>query len=234
MRVSILPSIFHKFPQLRVGIVVGNRLEISRVNSELRRVIGDSVDKILNDSNGTKLREHPNIVAWQQAYRLFGTNPKKHKPTAESLLRSVIGGREFPNINSAVDAYLAVELSSLLPIGGYDLSRVEGGILLRTSPGGETFCPLGSLTPEHTYEGEIVYSDSCKVLTRRWNHRDADYTKITEQTRDIILLSEACNDLIKDEDLNNTVKMIVEYERRFCGGEYTTFFLNVENPEVAT
>jgi DNA/RNA-binding domain of Phe-tRNA-synthetase-like protein len=36
----------------------------------------------------------------------------------------------------------------------------------------------------------VVYVDAAGVLTRHWNHRDADRTKVTEHSRDLVFLLE--------------------------------------------
>ncbi len=120
----------------------------------------------------------------------------------------------------------------MLPIGGYDLEKISGDITLRFSKGDETFLPIGGQNPETTRPGEIVYSDDKIILTRNWNYRDSDHTKITEYSKNIILISEAALSNISPGDLTHTIQGLVEYESRFCRGEYDTYFLDRKNPVV--
>ena len=232
MRFKIHSQIFDVFPELRIGVVVGENLTIEKDKEELRHLIRQNVKKFLDEYQTKNIRENPNIAAWRETYKAFGIKPKKHTPTAEALLSRVLKGHSFPNINTAVDAYLAVELLYLLPIGGYDLSRVNGDIALRFSEGDEIFYPLGGGEPTRTKAGEVVYSDNRNILTQRWNYRDAEHSKITTDSRVILLAVEAAFRTIKDEDIKGTVNAIVEYEKKFCGGNYKTFFLDIKNSEV--
>jgi len=232
MKYIIKPDIFSKYPELRVGVVVGKGLEIKKTDGYLRGLIKENIEKFLNNLSGSNLLDQPNISAWRETYKSFGVKPKKYKPTAEALLRRVINDHPLPNINTAVDAYLAVELLYLLPIGGYDLSKITGDIVLRISDGNEIFYPLGGAEPEYTKVGEVIYADNKSVLTRKWNYKDADHTKITEQSRDIILATEAAYKIIKDDDIKGTVEKIVEYESKFCGGNCKSYFLDINNQEV--
>jgi DNA/RNA-binding domain of Phe-tRNA-synthetase-like protein len=36
----------------------------------------------------------------------------------------------------------------------------------------------------------VIYADGTSVLTRHWNHRDADRTKVTQDSSDILFLLE--------------------------------------------
>jgi DNA/RNA-binding domain of Phe-tRNA-synthetase-like protein len=232
MKYIVEKELFEKYPNLRIGVVVGRNLEIVYNKPELINLKNENVDKFLNYMEGKEILNELNIEAWRETYRSFGVKPKKHQPTAEALLRRILKGESLPNVNTAVDAYLAVELLYLLPIGGYDLSKIDGDIILRISQGNEAFRPIGSDNDEMTESGEVIYSDSANVLTRRWNYRDADHSKITTETRDIILASEATYDTIKTEDVTNTINRIVEYESKFCGGTYETFFLDKNTPVI--
>ncbi|NIM16725.1 MAG: hypothetical protein GTO45_32445 [Candidatus Aminicenantes bacterium] len=234
MKFIVKDEIFDIFPNLKIGLVVGRGLTIRKQAKELQTLIKSNVDSLLERVGSRNLTDFSNIRAWRETYRKFGASPKKYRPTAEAFLRRILKGHPFPNINTAVDAYLAVELLSMLPIGGYDLNNITGDIQLRISQGGEVFFPIGgeNIDPEYTVPGEIIYADNKIVLTRNWNYRDSDLTKITEDSTEIILASEAALDDINAEDVSGTVNKIVEYETAACQGEYYTYLLDKKKPEV--
>ncbi|MGD2089226.1 MAG: phenylalanine--tRNA ligase beta subunit-related protein [Candidatus Aminicenantes bacterium] len=232
MKLTVKDEIFNRFPHLRIGMVVGRGLNIRKKSTALRTIIEQNTTKLFKRVGDKKLTDFQNITAWREVYRELGVSPKKYKPTAEAFLKRILKGNPFPCINTAVDAYLAIELLYMLPIGGYDLAKVRGDITLRFSKGDETFLPIGGKNREATRPGEIVYSDDKIVLTRNWNFRDSDHTKITEYSKNIILISEAALSNISSEDLTHTIEGLVEYESRFCRGEYDTYFLDRGNPCV--
>lgn len=232
MKFIIEYDIFRIFPDLRVGIVLGRRLRIRKRLKELENLIEDNRKNLLERMENIKLTDFTNIKSWRETYRQMGLDHKKYRPTVEALVQRTIKGHTFPIINTAVNAYLAVELLTLLPIGGYDLAAIYGDICLRVSTGGEFFKPPGRGKVQFTTPGEIVYSDAKTILTRRWNYRDCDCTKITENTTEIILAIEATLKDIRTRDLIDTMVKIVEYESAFCQGTYSTFILDKINPEV--
>jgi DNA/RNA-binding domain of Phe-tRNA-synthetase-like protein len=230
MKYEIKNEVFEIFPDLKIGIVVGKGLTIGKRTPGNDRIIKQNTGILLETTQDKTLQDFPNIKAWRETYRAFNVNPKKKKPTAEAFLRRIVKGDMFPAINSAVDAYLAVELLTMLPIGGYDLRTIEGDIVLKVSPGGEQFIPIGGDDVQETNPGEIIYTDDKRVLTRNWNYKDCDHTKITEDSTDIILASEIALNTINADDLTTTIDKIVEYESLCCGGEYKTYYLDRENP----
>jgi len=135
--------------------------------------------------------DDPHIAAWHAAYRAFGTNPRRQRPSADALRRRLARSGRLPRINPAVDCYNLVSASYGVPAGAFDLLAVAGDIVIRFASGSEEFSPLGE--PENTetpHPGEVVYTDAAGVLTRHWNHRDAERTKVTPGSRMILFLLE--------------------------------------------
>ncbi|MCP4216342.1 MAG: hypothetical protein GY765_16960 [bacterium] len=232
MKFKIKQEIFDKFPDLEVGIVTGRGLEIKKQSEKLLPIIEENTRKLSERIGDSTLSDFVNISAWRETYRKFGVSPKKYKPTAEAFLKRILKGHPFPNINAAVDAYLVAELLYMLPIGGYDLDSVSGDIVLRISKGEEEFLSIGCSDKEYTAAGEIVYSDDNIVLTRNWNYRDSHHTRITEDSKGIVLACEAALGDIDGKDVKQTVDKIIQYESLVCGGRYTAHFLDRLCPEA--
>ncbi|MFF5536467.1 B3/4 domain-containing protein [Streptomyces cinerochromogenes] len=133
----------------------------------------------------------PRIEAWHAAYRSFGTNPRRVRPSVDALGRRMAKKGGLPRINPAVDSYNSVSVRHGLPAGAFDLDRVTGDVDIRYADGTESFTPLGEPgTVEHPRPGEIVYADTTGVLTRHWNHRDAHRTRVTEDSTRVAFLLE--------------------------------------------
>ncbi|WP_030394359.1 B3/B4 domain-containing protein [Kitasatospora purpeofusca] len=164
----------------------------------------------------------PRIEAWHTAYRSFGTNPRRIRPSVDALGRRLAKKGTLPRINPAVDSYNTVSVRHGLPAGAFDLDRVTGDIDIRHAQGTETFTPLGEPdTVENPKHGEVIYADTTDVLTRHWNHRDSHRTRVTEDsthvafvletlqsTRDGHLLTTAADelrDLLADHCTRSTV-----------------------------
>lgn len=226
MKLKITEEIQKKYPNLRIGIVVAHNIT-NRKNDLILEQLKRETEIKLQDSEWTseRLLEHPFIAAWRDTYRSFGVKPKEHMPTAESLVKRVLKGNQFPQISVIVDAYLVVELEHFLPIGGYDLDTIKGDIVLRFSSGNEPFTPLGGGKKE-TKPGEVVYSDDKQVLTMRWNYLDCDETKITLNTKNFALFIEAADPRIPTETLAKATVRLQQVLEQFCPGIYRSFIVD--------
>jgi DNA/RNA-binding domain of Phe-tRNA-synthetase-like protein len=136
--------------------------------------------------------DDPRIAGWHAAYRQFGTNPRRQRPSVDALTRRLVRTGRLPRINALVDAYNLVSVTHVVPAGAFDLDRVDGDIEVRLAAPGDAFTPLGEPdTVEQPHDGEVVYADASGVLTRHWNHRDADRTKVTPASRQVLIVLEA-------------------------------------------
>ena len=232
MKYIVSTEIFKMFPHLRIGIIVGNNLKIKKYDEVLSELINNDILEFRKKFLDNNLLNSVNIEAWRETYRRIGVNPKKYRPTAESFLDRINKGKDFPNINTLVDLYLSVELKHMLPVGGYDLRNIVGNILLKPACGNEEFMPIGGTEIEITPQSELIYIDCRKVLTRRWNHRDCETSKITTRSKNVLLACEAALEQIDTYDLIKTMEDIREYAFRFCSGDYTIHYIDINKQEI--
>ena len=233
MRLVIEQDILALFPDLRIGIVTGRGIQNGSANEEVERIKRSAAASVQQNLSTEALSQHPYILAWREAYRRFGAKPKDHRPTAEALLRRILRGEGIPTISRAVDLYLAVEAEFYLPIGGYDLDKVDGDITLRLSAGDEPFIPIGATAAEEkTSSGEVVYADASKVLTRRWNYRDCDAAKVTAESENIALFCEAPLPEIPTDQLRKCTERLADSLQRFCGGSISVHFVEAQSQQV--
>lgn len=93
----------------------------------------------------------------RQMYRNLGVDPTRYRPSSEALLRRAIKRNPMPQINAAVDAANFISLRFLLPLGLYDLDKVEGQIVLRKGFNDEEYEGLGK--PRVSLHDKYVLAD---------------------------------------------------------------------------
>ncbi|MEJ8655681.1 B3/B4 domain-containing protein [Streptomyces sp. MS1.AVA.4] len=137
--------------------------------------------------------EDPHMAAWREAYGAFGAKPSRTRNSAEALARRALTDAGLPRINLLVDAYNAISVAHLIPVGGEDLDRIQGGMRLVRATGEEPFVTVagGEETVEHPEAGEIVWCDDAGVTCRRWNWRQGPRTRLTEESVNAIFLLES-------------------------------------------
>jgi DNA/RNA-binding domain of Phe-tRNA-synthetase-like protein len=230
MKFSVLPEIFEAFPGLRVGSVVAKGINNRGASPEIRHSIQRAQEEIRFRFNHESLKSHPKIQSWRKAFVFFGAKPKKHRSSVENLYRMAVDGKELRPINKIVDIYNYVCLKYMVPVGGDDLAKVDGDIVLRFAQGDEVFTPLGFDEVQTARKGEVIYADQNKVLCRRWNWRESEKTKMTEQTRDVLLVSEGLPP-VGQEEMEEIVEDLSQLIDKYCGGNVTTAILSTENSE---
>lgn len=230
MKIKISPAIFEVFPGLHTGVVKAKGIDNLGNSSAVQESIRKVQTGIRDTFSPEILADHPKIQNWHKAYASFGAKPKKHRSSVESLYRMTLEGRKLRPINRIVDIYNYVSLLHMIPVGGDDLAKVEGDIELRFARGNEPFSPLGSQEVQIVRGGEVVYADEREVLCRRWNWRECEKTKMTEETRDVLLVSEGLPPVTSGE-IEKAVMTLSRMIEKYCGGEIDVGILDVTDHE---
>ncbi|WP_318199986.1 B3/4 domain-containing protein [Streptomyces sp. SCL15-4] len=189
--VRISPAVADAFPDTLIALVTATGLRGHEPWPATVTAVEDLERQLAAGTWQPADETDPRIEAWHTAYRSFGTNPRRVRPSVDALGRRMAKKGGLPRINPAVDSYNAVSVRHGLPAGAFDLDHVTGDIDIRPADGGEEFTPLGEPgTVEHPKPGEIVYADTTGVLTRHWNHRDAHRTRVTEDSAHVTFVLE--------------------------------------------
>ena len=226
-------GILSAFGGVNIGVLLGQGVHVEEADEFLEVYKASVVEEAVEAFGSDSVTSHPNIRSWREMYKAFKTRPGDYRPSAEALLRRAIKRRGLPRINTAVDTYNAVSVGHRIPMGGFDMAQVQGEIVLRFSEGGELFLPLGASEPEETYPGEVVYADDARILTRRWNYRDCDETKITEYTKAFIMFVDGSVNMPRGS-VESALMDLESSLREYCGGTYLAHIADIEQPAFST
>jgi DNA/RNA-binding domain of Phe-tRNA-synthetase-like protein len=127
------------------------------------------------------LLESPKILATRAGYKALGKDPARYRGSAEALLRRILSGKGFPQVNSVVDVINLISVESRLPIGLYDLAHVQGAIVFRSGRAGETYKGIGKY--DLNLEGLPVFSDTEGPHGSPTS--DSERTMVTPSTRTV-------------------------------------------------
>lgn len=209
------PAVCEAFPDLAVAAVTADGVAGDAAWPEAERLLTAAETGAADGSLPPLQESDPLLASWQRVYRAFGTNPRRTRPSVHALSRRLASSGRLPRVNPAVDAYNAVSVTCQVPVGAFDLARVHGDVRLRHAAPGDAFVPLGAPdTVEHPTPGEVVYADQATaqpaVLTRHWNHRDSDRTKVTPASRRVLFLLEAVDAVDGRKALDQAVPRLTE------------------------
>jgi len=226
-----ITDIIENYPDIHIGVITCRGLNNKTTHNQISNLQKQALDTARNQIGDQPPTKHPHISSWRQLYKSFGTKPGDYRPSAENLIRRALKTGELYNINTAVDLYNVVSVKHIIPMGGFDLDQINGTIKLRKSSGGEGFNPLGNKGPEETYDGEIVYADDSRILTRRWNYRDAVETRITEDTVNLVMFFDA-SPMIGVDVVEAAMEDYMALLGESCGGEMSKAIASKETPVI--
>lgn len=231
IEVRIREEIFHKFPGFRRGIVLARNMQNAGESPELKSLLEEALAGAA--SAPIDLKTDPRTKVWQDTYRELGVNPNKFPPAHLALLKRVQKpGVRIPFINRAVAIMNDNSIRGVLPVGGDDVDRAGATLELGIASGTERFIPLSAPDKEERPEpGEVVYrvAENGEVMCRRWNWRNGFKTRITEDTRAMVMNIDGLGEDVEAHTLemrDRVARMLEE----FCGAETETALLSPGNP----
>jgi len=186
MKLSIDAAIKKKCPALALGLVTAG-VKTTDSSLELLGEIYRCEESILKSVDPRALLDAPAISATRTGYRALGKDPARYRGSAEALLRRLVSGKHFPNVNCVVDIINLVSVESRLPIGLYDLAQVRGDIVFRVGKKGETYKGIGKF--DLNLEDLPVFSDAAGPHGSPTS--DSERTMVTPATEQVaaILIS---------------------------------------------
>jgi lysyl-tRNA synthetase class 2 len=231
MKVIVDKEILKRHPKLNIGIVSAKDVDNTGDDEKIYHLL-EEVEKLIEmNMSSEKLAEHPLISPWRAAYSDFGSKPSKYRNSVEALVKTVLKGKKIHRISKLVDLYNYLSLKHLVPMGADDLDKIEGDIKLTFAKGTEKFTPLGRTEAEKPDKGEVIYRDDKKVLCRKWNWRECDESKITENTKKLVIYIEGLFPVTK-EKLKEVCKETADLIKTFCNGKAEYFILDEKNNQV--
>ena len=228
-KLSVSVGIFQTFPDAILGVVIVQGIDNKGESAEVMHTLRVEEGQIAGRFGGVSVNDHPNIAPWREAYRKFGAKPKDYPSSIENLVRRVLKGHQLPHINLLVDIYNSISLRHIVPAGGEDVDKIEGDIELTFAGEDEPLVRLlGEPEARAPKPGEVIYKDRISAICRRWNWKEADRTKFTEETKNGILIIEGFDRNLVQQAIDELASSI----RTHCGGVVRTEIVFASNPEI--
>jgi DNA/RNA-binding domain of Phe-tRNA-synthetase-like protein len=142
VELSISPEIRKLFPETLYGIICCEAKNTA-FNSELWTEIKILEENIKQNCTLDSIREQVNISATREAYKAFGGDPNRYRPSADSLYRRIVKGNGLYQISTLVDVINMISLKTGYSIGGFDLEKVEGKLTIGIGQKNEAYEGIG-------------------------------------------------------------------------------------------
>jgi DNA/RNA-binding domain of Phe-tRNA-synthetase-like protein len=138
-----ISSEFHsKWPSMNIGCIECNVI-VQTENETLWKKIDETCSEIESKLKIEEICEIPSISSTRKAYRTFGKDPARYRPSAEALMRRVVKGYGLYRVNNVVDIVNLVSLVTGFSIGGYDFEKIKTPVFLSVGKNNDIYEGIG-------------------------------------------------------------------------------------------
>lgn len=212
---SIDPGLKQKCPRVSLAFLTA-RVVVRETPALLLDEMKVRETEILHLPEPRSLLESPKILATRAGYKALGKDPARYRGSAEALLRRILSGKGFPQINSVVDIINLISVESRLPIGLYDLAHVKGDIVFRPGRAGETYKGIGKY--DLNLEDLPVFSDETGPHGSATS--DSERTMVTPATRNIAAILVSFGGA---EGLESSCQRMISLLQKYAEGQEIQF-----------
>jgi len=222
MQIRVLWSaeVSERFPELAICIGIINDVHVEKENMQIQKLRKAVYKEVRTKYDIETLKDNPTVRAYRDFYWNLDIDPTKTRPSGEALLRIVLHGKELPCISTVVDAYNLASMKTIIPISGFDKDRLNPPFQIRFAKNGEAFTGIGMNKSMPLTDKMLVLADENQILCI-YPYRDSDYTKITRQTRNVLVVGYGAPG-ITEQQLKEAVETTISYIKLVSGGETET------------
>ncbi|MGL5619852.1 MAG: B3/B4 domain-containing protein [Tannerellaceae bacterium] len=222
IEITISEQIKKACPDLHIAVI-----ECDVINTPSDPKLWEEITAFENEFRSTyemaQINKRLPIAATRAAYKAFGKDPNRYRPSAEALSRRVVKEMSLYRIDTLVDLINLVSLKTSFSIGGFDAEKVEGALELSVGKADEKFTAIGRGLLN--IEGLPVYRDLIGGIGTPTS--DEERTKISLDTKKLLMIINGYSciaGLIEAAALASTLL------NDFVNGKNVTIrFLNSEN-----
>ncbi|KAK7733903.1 hypothetical protein SLS53_008053 [Cytospora paraplurivora] len=203
-RFSISTEVADLLPHMQVVVVTARGLDNRTANPKVAARVQAVVDKTLatfTANNYSNAQSHPRVALYRDTLKkAANVSAKKFPQSNESLLKRLLKDKKPSRpISPVVDFYNSVSIEHAVTAGAFDLSELgakEAPLELRVGNEKDRFVPLDApdSEPAKVDSKEILYVQDNVVLTRHLAWRQSAQALVTENSTDVMFMSEVFNE----------------------------------------
>jgi DNA/RNA-binding domain of Phe-tRNA-synthetase-like protein len=206
-----------KIPNLKIAILKVAVRKVEDRNEKLEELKKSLAEEVRSEYSLDTVKDARSFRAYRDFFWRLDIDPTKVRPASEALIRRILQTGTIPTINTAVDVVNIVSIETETVIDAFDANKMAKHAEIRFASEGERFLGIGMAHDLALAGGEIVIADNRGPIAL-YPHRDAERTKITPKTSEILTV--ACGvPGINTEELVNAEREVSRMMIQFCAGE---------------
>ena len=221
-------DVFELFPSLQIGVLVFSKIDNCKNFTEAQ--FDETYSEVYNSLEAIE-DLHPYIEEYRNAMKNI-IRKKGSQASIDAMVKRIKKGNRLRPVNPVVDIYNYISLKHLFTCGGEDLDHLMGDMILGFAEGDESFIALGDTENKPPRKGELIYRDDYGAVVRSWLWREADRTKITNDSKNVLLYLELV-DMKRIEEFRHAISELDSILTNKFGCTGKIAFLSKETPECS-
>lgn len=216
---TISSEIQTTFPKIRIGVALIQDVSNSKRSVDLSREKITFLKQFNERFTLSSFVNHHLTIAYSNFYRHIGLDPDITPPGPQNLISRYFKEKNFPTINTLVDACNLAVFSALIPLGIFDSNKIIGTLHLRFSTSKDKIIPIGLSSPQPVPKNVPIFVDDNRVISAPIYHRDSNFTKIQLTTNNVLLMAVAVDGVSVKElkfGLDCGISLIKKYNGGYC------------------
>ncbi|TQR19081.1 B3/4 domain-containing protein [Psychrobacillus vulpis] len=226
MIIKLDDSLFQMEPNFKLGILHYNKIVVSSSPQMLKGRLQLFQEQLFFEMEDKAVTEFDGIKEWRALWKKFGADPNRYRHSAEALYRRIAKQNYITPLHSAVDLNNFFSMQYEIPMGIYDLEKIQGDITI--SIGNEETTYTGLNGRENKLHNILSLHDTVGAFGSPFV--DSVRTSTTEETTDAIQIVF----LRPSMEIEEGQKLLASIGTMFTqihGGEALSTILNVDNKE---
>lgn len=228
MNISINELLFETNNQLKIGIIHYTKIVVSESPQMIKGRMQLFQENLFFELQETPVTERAGIFEWRKLWKSFGADPNRYRHSAESLMRRVAKQNYLAPFHSGVDLNNFFSLQYEIPIGIYDIEKIQGDVTITV---GDEETGYDGLNGRFNSLKNILCSKD-EIGAFGSPFVDSKRTSVTEETTEalhIFYLRPSLEEQECEELLQAAGKMFCQVS----GGEYKTSILSSTVPNIS-
>jgi DNA/RNA-binding domain of Phe-tRNA-synthetase-like protein len=197
LKFSASNIIKEKISGLKLGLLLARQVKVIQNDPQFEQEF-QILEDFLKDKFADRRPAEDEIVGHtRRMYRCIGWEPTRYRPSSEALARRILKGKSLYRVNNLVDYGNIVSARFHLPMGLYDVEKINGAVIVDVGKEDENY--RGISRSEIHANGKMILRDKQGIFGNPT--ADSLRTSITPKTTSALAVffcpPEVCNEYIK-------------------------------------
>lgn len=128
MDISINQSLLTQHPELKFGIIHYTKIVVAESPQMIKGRMQLYQENLYLEMQENPVTQREGIAEWRRLWKKLGADPNRYRHSAESLMRRISKQNYLSPYHSGVDLNNFFSLQYEIPVGLYDVDKLQGNI----------------------------------------------------------------------------------------------------------